>query len=262
MKSTGKSKTGKLLWLWLWILLVFPVSAEPLSVFGGDYSVPKMYREEAASKGILVDILNYVSKKLPETEFRIELAPWARAYKNAVQGKGGIVGLSWTQERAWIFDYSVPLYLDEVVIVVPAWKRFEFRSMADLKGKRVGIGREGSYGEEYEKAKVAGVFSVEADDGPVMRLKKLLHGRMDCAFLNSGRAGFEAVLRSDRDLAAMKDAFVVLPVPLRSDPNFLAFPKRMNQRKFLAEFNAVIQAGYASGDIQKIIAANLLRKSH
>ena len=73
----------------------------------------------------------------------------------------------------------------------------------------------------------------------------------------AGKAGFEELLRSNKTSEEVRDMLVVLPVPLRSDPNFLAFPKSMQMKPWLAEFNQVIKRGYARGDIPKIISQNL-----
>jgi polar amino acid transport system substrate-binding protein len=228
-----------------------------ITVFGGDSSSPKMFMQEGKPRGILIDILKYADQELREDHFKIELYPWARAYRNASSGLGGIVGLSWTQERAALFDYSDPVYVDDVVIVVRKGREFSFKDMADLRGKRVGLGRGGSYGEAFEKAREAGVFTVDGDGGPVERLNKLALDRIDCALFNAGKAGFEETLRGDKGLDAMRSAFVVLAQPLRSDPNFLAFPKRMQMKNWLEDFNQVIRKGYGRGDIQKLITQNL-----
>lgn len=228
-----------------------------ITVFGGDSSAPKMFLQEGRPRGILIDILKYADQELRDDSFKVELYPWARSYRYATSGLGGIVGLSWTQERSALFDYSDPVYVDDVVIVVHKGKEFSFKDMADLAGKRVGLGRGGSYGEAFEKAREAGLFVVDGDSGAADRLNKLVLDRIDCALFNAGRAGFEEILRSTKGLEALRDTLVVLPVPLRSDPNFLAFPKAMQMKPWLTEFNQVIKKGYGRGDIQRIIAQNL-----
>lgn len=228
-----------------------------ITVFGGDNSAPKMFLQDGRPRGILIDILKYADQELRDNSFKIELYPWARSYRYAAGGLGGIVGLSWTQERAALFDYSDPVYVDDVVIVVHKGREFSFKEMADLQGKRVGLGRGGSYGEAFEKAREAGVFVVDGDGGAGERLNKLVLDRIDCALFNAGKAGFEEILRSNKGLEALRDALVVLPVPLRSDPNFLAFPKSMQMKTWLNDFNQIIKKGYGRGEIQKLIAQNL-----
>lgn len=231
--------------------------AAEIDVFGSDYSIPKAYVQNGESKGVLVDILKYVDERLPKHHFTIKLAPWSRAYKSAVDGEGGIVGISKTAERELVFDYSEPLYTDTVVIVVLAGKAFDFKSIADLHGKTIGIGRRGSYGDEFDNALKAGLFRLEEDSGPANRLRKLLAGRMDGGLFNGGAAGFQQVLQEDRELQAQRDKFEVLPVPLKIDPNYLAFAKSMHQQDLLNEVNKILRAGQANGDLARITGAGL-----
>jgi ABC-type amino acid transport substrate-binding protein len=231
--------------------------AADLTIFGGDGSPPKMYRKDDANRGILVDILEYANRHMPKDQLQIELYPWARAYQQALTGRGGVVGLSWTHRRDDLFDYSIPLFFDEVVVVVRKGHSFAFKSLGDLKGKRVGMVRGASFGEEFDKALEANLFIVDGDSGAQSRLNKLVQGRIDCGLFNVGRVGFEEAMRVNKLFASFKDLLVVLPVPLRRDPNYLAFPKEMHMAKWLVQFNEIVKNGYAQGDIQKIVVQNL-----
>lgn len=241
----------------LGLLLGAKAMAADIAVFSGDGSPPKMYVQEGKNRGILIDILHYAEQQLQEDRLRLALYPWARAYLQASSGDGGIVGLSWTRRRDDLFDYSDPLFFDEVVIVVRRGNEFPFKTLSDLQGKRVGVVRGASYGEAFEKAQNNGLFVADGDNGAHNRLQKLVAGRIDCALFNVGRAGFEETLRIHKEFMPFKDVLVVLPVPLRSDPNFLAFPKSMQMKAWLEKFNQIIKKGYARGDIPKIIAGNL-----
>ncbi len=247
-------------WLFAWAcgwLLAASAVADEISIFSGDGSPPKMYVQDGHSRGILVDILAYADEKMPLHNLHGGLFPWARAYMQSSAGRSGIMGLSWSLRRDDLFDYSAPLFVDEVVVVVRKDRVFPFKSLADLRGKRVGMVRGASFGEEFQRALDANLFVVDGDGGAQQRLNKLMLGRIDCALFNVGKPGFEEALRINKMFAPLKDALVVLPVPLRRDPNYLAFPKEMNMKPWLAEFNQVITQGYASGDIQRIVAHNL-----
>ncbi|WP_294768237.1 ABC transporter substrate-binding protein [uncultured Rhodoferax sp.] len=241
----------------LGLLMGAKAMAADIAVFSGDGSPPKMYVQEGKNRGILIDILHYAEQQLQEDRLRLALYPWARAYLQASAGDGGIVGLSWTRRRDDLFDYSAPFFFDEVVIVVRRGHEFPFKTLSDLRGKRVGVVRGASYGEAFERAQNTKLFVADADNGARQRLQKLVAGRIDCALFNVGKAGFEETLRIHKEFMPYKDALVVLPVPLRSDPNFLAFPKNMQMRPWLDRFNQVIKRGYTRGDIPKIIAQNL-----
>lgn len=237
------------------ILLLFGTGAfgEEITILGNDYSAPKIYMDGETPAGILTDIVAYLDQQMPDYQLTIKLYPWVRAYENAVEGNGGIIGLSMTAERLKLFDYSEPVYYDEVVIVVLKGQEFPFNAIEDLQGKTIGIGRGGSFGEEYEKAKQAGLFTIEEDSGPVMRLKKLLAKRMDCAFINPGEPALRYTVKQDKELLQHKEEFVILSRPFKRDPNFLGFSKKMGMTDFLQAFNAELKKAYESGAIQKII---------
>lgn len=238
------------------LVVLAPATAhgEELLVFGSDYSVPKIYSKDGQNHGFLVDVLSYIDQKLPGYSIELKLMPWGRAYSSALAAMGGIVGISKTVEREGLFDFSEPIYTDTVVIVVQAGHAFKFETIADLSGKRIGIGRGGTYGEAFEVARKAGLFRIEEDSGPGNRLRKLLAGRMDCALFNAGKEGVMQALKNDGEMYEQRDRFEVLPLPLTSDHNYLAFAKSMQMRPFLDAVNQVVRAGYKSGEIQKIIS--------
>jgi len=136
-------------------LLLFhgaPCFSEEIIIMGNYDKPPKYYLENNEAEGILIDIMKYVDRNVDQS-FRFKQYPWKRAYANAVNGEGGIIGLSMTRERLKIFDYSDVMFYDELVLVVLKGNEFPFHGIGDLKGKRVGVRRGSSYGEEFEKAK-------------------------------------------------------------------------------------------------------------
>lgn len=252
-------------WSWTSLLLILLLAlasappcarAEQVVVFGNDYKVPKIYLEDGEPNGILVDILRWAGDRMG-VAFDIRLFPWARAYESAVDAEGGIVGLSMTSERRKIFDYSEPIYQDEVIMVVTRGHEFAYSSMTDLRGKRVGIGQSGSFGDAFNQAADQGVFSVDYDVGPVYRLRKLLQGRIDVALISPGRAGFNRVVAQDQELTSRAQEFVVLDTPFLVDPNYLAFAKSLGMTEFLARFDAVVEQGKQNGEIEAIINRHL-----
>jgi len=226
---------------------------EKVVVFGNDYKIPKIYKEDGKARGILVEIAREIDGRMAGHAFDIRLFPWARAYQNALHGRGGIIGLSKTSEREAVFDYSDVIYYDTVVIVTLREKAFDYREVEDLKGKTVGIGRGGSFGDEYERARAAGIFKVEEDSGPVIRLKKLLKGRIDRALISPGRFALNRTVRRDPLLTRNRDRFVILPQPFKQDPNYLGFVKTMKMGGFLNAFNDALRDAKASGAVAEII---------
>ncbi len=255
MNSLFKSKFSQILILLVAFMVLTGTSAlcQEIVILGNDYKIPKIYNDNGNPKGILIDILGYAEKKL-DCRFTIRLYPWARAYLLATQGKGGIIGLSKTNERLKIFDYSDVVYHDEVILVVLKGKEFPFDKIEDLRGKKLGIGLAGSFGEEFEEAKRSGLFHAVKDYGPVERLHKLLMGGINAALISPGRIAFSQTLKKDEDLLKAKEKFAILPKPFSQDPNFLGFSKDLKMQPFLKQFNQALKECHESGEIDKIIA--------
>jgi polar amino acid transport system substrate-binding protein len=225
--------------------------AEEIVIFGNEYKPPKYYLENGKPKGILIDIMRYVEEQTNYT-FDINLYPWARAYHLANLGDGGIIGLSMTKERLAIFDYSAPMYYDDIVLVVVKGQEFAFETLEDLAGKVIGVNRGASYGDEFERGK-KDIFRVNEDNNPVARLKMILARRIDAALIGPGKAGLQEVISSDPELMRRSGEFAVLPKPFKRDPNYLGFAKTMKMQDFISEFNRLLQQGYQDGTIQGII---------
>ncbi|QLC72313.1 transporter substrate-binding domain-containing protein [Pseudomonas sp. LPB0260] len=239
--------------LLVYCLLLGTAEAREVLIVGNNYGAPKIYAQNDQPSGLLVDILSYADASLPQHQLTLHLYPWARAYWMAREHQAGIVGLSWTAERQQIFDYSIPLFYDEVLVVVRRDRAFDFAGLDDLAGRRVGLGAGGSFGEDFEQARRRGAFEVIEDNGPVPRLKKLLAGRIDAALINPGLASLQWAIGQDLVLRKRAGELLALPQPLKRDANYLGFHKSMAMGEFLEAFNAVIQQGYDSGEIPRLL---------
>ena len=233
------------------LINVTTACCDDLLIFGNYAKPPKYYLENKVPKGILIDIMRYVETET-DYSFDIQLYPWKRAYYSALNGKGGVIGLSKNSERLKIFDFSDVMYYDDMMLVVLKGNEFSFENIEDLKGKTLGVCRGVSYGDEFEKGK-KNIFKIDEDNNSVQRLKKLLAKRFDVALIGPGKLGIIQVIKQDSELLRKKDEFVILPKPFRRDPNFLGFLKTMKMGDFLKEFNQALKKGHKSGAIQKII---------
>lgn len=236
------------------VLLGFNVlEAKEILIFGNGYKPPKKFLDiNGKPSGILVEIMRYVDKQLPDVEFVYKLSPWKRAYHNAEQGKGGVIGFSKNDERLKRYDYSDAMYYDELVLVVKKGHEFEYNTIKDLQDKRVGFIRGATFGQEFEDAKNS-IFMPSEDNEGVQRLKKLLYDRIDVALVGGGKYGVNVMINKDSELIMKKDGFVILPTPFIKDSNHLGFLKSMNMKEFLVDFNRVLQEAKEDGTIERII---------
>jgi ABC-type amino acid transport substrate-binding protein len=226
-------------------------TAETLVVLGDDAYAPVIHMRGGAPSGFLVTILERASA-LTGDRYDVRLSPWKRAYELASRGEGGVVGVSFNHERAKLFDFSRPIYDDDIQIVTLANKSFPYARLEDLKGKTIGGVLGASYGDSVDNALASGLFAVERDVSQAGRLRKLLAGRLDAAFIGNGMAGFEGVINSQDDLRASRAQFTVLPTPLTRDPLHLAFAKSMNKREALDRFDAALDTLRKSGELKRL----------
>lgn len=224
----------------VFLLVSLPVAADRLVVYGDDRYAPVIYAEAGRPAGFLVDLLRR-AQAYSGDEYDIQLMPWKRAYTLAQRGMGGLIGVSFNSERAPLFDYSKPVYDDAIRVVVLKGQEFKFEGPEDLKGKHVGGVAGASYGEAVDRLIANGLFTVDRDIGQSSRLRKLLAGRLDAAFIGNGEAGFRLVLESHPELQANRDRFVLLPTPLARDPLHLAFAKSMQQQAAVQRFDAAME---------------------
>jgi polar amino acid transport system substrate-binding protein len=238
------------------LLLHLPVPglAEVLIVNGDDAYAPVVYLKEGKPAGILPAILKRVEVITGDT-YDIRLAPWKRAYETALRGEGGVMGVSSTPERAKLFDFSKPVYDDDIQLVTLKDKVFVFNDLEDLKGKLIGGVLGASYGDRVDQAITAGMVKMDRDVGQTGRLRKLLAGRIDAAFIGNGHAGFDLVVNSHEDLRANRDRFVVLPTAVNRDPLHLAFAVGLGKRAALARFDAAVEQLRKSGEFKTLVNA-------
>lgn len=226
--------------------------AETLVVYGDDNYLPVIYHDAAGKPaGVLVDILRKVSDRSGDT-YDIQLFPWKRAYELARRGSGAVVGVSLTAERSEIFDFSDPIYNDDIQIVVRKGYEFKFNQISDLRGKTLGGVIGASYGDLVDRAIKDEQFKVDRDIGQASRLRKLLLGRIDGAIIGNGTAGYEAVLHSEPDLLAQVNRLQVLKTPLARDPLYLATPKSMRKKEVIDRFNKALHELQKSGALPRL----------
>jgi polar amino acid transport system substrate-binding protein len=239
-------------WRALWVLCLGWVAAglhaETLVVFGGDTFAPSTYLLQGKPAGNLVDILKKVSEKTGDT-YQIRLYPWKRAYDYALRGDGAILGLSMTPERQELFDFSEPIYYNELQLVVVKGNEFAYNKFEDLKDRSVGGGTGVSYGPEVDQAIASGAFVLDRDSDATARLQRVLVGQLQVAIIGHGMQGLEYLVQGHPRLSKRRGELSVLPKPLARDPLYLAAPKGMQKKEVLARFSKALHELQRSGQL-------------
>ena len=222
-----------------WLLVALKARAETLLVYGDESYPPVVYNRLGKPAGALVEIMGRVSSLTGDT-YEIRLFPWKRAYEHARQGRASVMGISKNSERLEVFDFSDPMYFDDIQIVVKKGREFPFKQLSDLKAKTFGGVLGASYGEDVDQAIKNGLFKMDQDTDQKARLHKLLLGRLDGAFIGNGKAAFDNLVDSDPALQKQRSELVVLATPLARDPLYLAIPKSMQKKDLIERFNSAL----------------------
>jgi ABC-type amino acid transport substrate-binding protein len=237
--------------------LVMTCHADALAIVGDDKAKPKNWLDSAGQpKGIMIDLLSEVSRRTG-IEFTYDLSPWNRALTLSSNGKGAIIGFSKTAERQQRWDFSEPMYTDELVIVTTKAKAFDFTGLASLTGKRLAIKKGSSYGDDFEKARQNGDIAIVESTDRAGQMRMLELDRVDAVLISPGRVALETVIAENEWLQKHRDDFAILQPPYKEDPNYLGIPKSMGKSHLLQDINKALLDMRKDGTYQTIVDKNI-----
>ena len=213
--------------------------APPL-VFVGDKDYPPIaYLDDGVAKGMDVDLAKALAEAM-KREPRVELMDWNLAQEKVLNGGADVLlGLSISDERRKLYDFSDPTFTREFVIVVRSGEMV-IRSVDDLNTKNVGMTPAG-FPRKFLKGQT-GIHTVLIDnyrDG----LARLLAGKVDAlaadrwvvAYLIE-KGGLHGVTIVGKPFATAQSAIAV----------------RKGNAPLLDEINRALQALEAAGKIAAI----------
>lgn len=240
-----------LLRLFFAVLLLAPllVRAQPFMVYGAYDGFPKYYEENGQAKGIVVEITRYCLDEM-QLPYQIKLLPWMRAYTQAERGGGGVIGLSWSQEREALFDFSEPIFTERIVLLVKQGREFAYQTLDDLRDRLVGVSIGTSYGTAFDQAVADGRLTIVGFNDVRNGLAMLERERIDAILLGSS---VDVRTLAEGNPTLQGAAFSTLPVPFKTDSKYLGIAKSLKMGWFLQRFNQCLSQGHASGLFEPII---------
>lgn len=237
--------------LWM-MLLIAPFSlaagAEVIS-FDTD-NPPFMYKDGGKAMGLYPVLVAAVFKHM-QTKVVLQARPWKRAFDELDRGQSGVGGLYKNGERALKYDFSAPLFVEKILVYYNTAYPLQITKIQDLAGLRVGVLRGWSYGEEFDRARAAKVFSVEETASDRQNLRKLDLGRLDAVL-----AVEESGLAQQRGLPGLRVASSLL----LQNSTYLAFAKSAQKQDLLRRFDQALSELKRSGDFSRIVASELTRQ--
>ncbi|WP_026318126.1 substrate-binding periplasmic protein [Algicola sagamiensis] len=140
------------------ILLVFTINAYSANLthirFMTEDSPPYNFQENQQPQGIAVDLLKAAAKQQGYTiqNQMIHLQPWARAYKEALNGPmTALFVMARTPEREALFQWVGPITKTSIVILAKKARHFQISSHQDLKSYIIGAVRDDVGAQELKR---------------------------------------------------------------------------------------------------------------
>ncbi len=205
---------------------------------------PYMYDEGA--HGLYPTLMREIFARI-RVEVEITGYPWKRALLLGERGEEAVGGIYKNEKRLLIYDYSDPLFEEKLVVFVRKGEMFKFDELSDLRGKRVGINRGWSYGQEFDEAREAKVFEAKEAEDNHANFGKLVRGRIDCLIADELSA---LQILHRENLQSVVDR---LARPAAVNKAYLVFARESGRRELLDRFNTAVGAMREDGSYNRIV---------
>jgi polar amino acid transport system substrate-binding protein len=223
-------------------------NAQALLVDVDDANPPFMFAREGRAVGVYPALMAAVFKEM-KADVSIVPKPWRRTLSELDAGIAGVGGIYKNSERLKRYDYSEPMFVERVSVYSLRADTARYAGVSTLKGKRVGVIRGWSYGDDFDEARRAGTMVVEEVNSDAQNFAKLAAGRLDVVLAIVEAA--EPHLRTYRA--------VQLAGSLAENPTYLAFNKSAGRQAFIEQFNAALSRMKKSGAVARIVTEELHR---
>ncbi len=207
----------------------------------------------------VAQLLRYLEEAM-RRKINIKYYPWKRVLHNGENGEGIIFGIYKTKEREQIFIFSEPVYSDYVYLVTRCDDAFSFKSIADLKGKTIGMSPGASAGEEFDREVGVSIKPEYNSSSMAGQFSKLYQKRVDAFLYFEFSPDVEHIQKDinqryanqfDEYKEKKSDIFCVAPKPLVNQDNYFAISKNQD-RTTLNEIDKVLLNAKRNGDLIRI----------
>jgi L-cystine transport system substrate-binding protein len=144
---------------------------------------PFNFKENGQLAGFEVELANALAAKMGvKAEF--STSEWSAMLAGLQAGKYDVVvnQVGITDKRRETFDFSEPYTISSPQLIVRKNETREFKTLADLKGKKLGLGQGTNFGDI---AKAVGGIDIKTYPGSPEYLQDLALGRIDAALNDS-----------------------------------------------------------------------------
>jgi len=223
------------------------LAAGPLVIDVDEANPPFMFDQGGKPAGIYPALLEAAFKHMA-VPMEVRARPWKKAIQEIDTGAAGVGGIYKNAEREKKYDYSDKIFVEKLVVYFNKANPLNFTRIDDLKGRKVGVLRGWSYGDDFDGARNAKALAVEEVDSDEMNFKKLDTGRLDAVVaINESGA---ALMHTYKNIGFSATA-------LSQNPTYLALAKSNGQAALLKQFDQAINQMQKSGEFRKIVTGAL-----
>ncbi len=238
--------------LLLCVLYSSPIFSEEQSIVitNGEY---RPYSSEGMLYGGVMSHIVKEAFSMGGVDITYEFLPWNRSYETAKNGyRNGTCCWYQTEERDKFFYFSEPIMADKVVFIHRKDFDFNWNSMQDLKGLKVGVVGTQSYGNDFDNALKQGDFLYQRTHKEELNLKKVVGERIHLTPINV-EVAYELINNNltleEGEQLTHHPKFVTI------DYLRLALSKKAkNSRDLMDTFNSGLQKMKARGLFEKFIS--------
>ncbi|UPW17477.1 transporter substrate-binding domain-containing protein [Agarivorans sp. TSD2052] len=225
-------------------------SSEIITLTNGEW--PPFTSQSLPHQGFYSEIVRQAFA-LEGYQVQYEFLPWARAYMYVEQGQAD-GSLTWakTPAKGQQVLFSDPVFWHNKVIFHLKSAPFDWQTVSDFKGLKIGASEQYTYGYEFDLAAEKGEIDVEYVSSDLLNLKKMLINRIRL-FPSDVHVGHQLIKQHfSAEQAAL---FTHHPKPIQQTYTHVIFSKHQPSRseQLLAAFNRGLKKLKESGAYQDII---------
>jgi len=196
-------------------------------------------------KGPIIDLLNEIFSEY-NLSIESEILPWARAVSHMKSGLLDMIPvIFYTDDRSKFMKFTLPYTQVQTSVFVPKGKKFSFKTLNDLKGRRGLIMRDDSISSEFKKFLPVLTLTRIVQYKDI--LKMLIDNRADYAVA----AKFGFIIESKK--LGLENEIEALPMPISYRNLHFAFSKKSQFVKYVTIINKKLKKMKADGSLKKMI---------
>lgn len=221
--------------------------SQTVTIAVGDW--PPYISQDFKHNGVVTHIISDILTDMGLTA-TIKFMPWTRAYKHTANGIFSATGV-WMHktDREKDFIYSAPILTEQFVFFHKKSYKFNWSTVEDLTGIKMGGSLASSYGPDLDMAIKQGLIEIERITYPRKNFKKLLIGRIQLHPLEIN-VGYSSLKK--HFTLSQQAQITHHPKPLLNNLSYVLFPKQLKESKSLVKrFNKALATYKSNGQYER-----------